>query len=207
MIKCFRVRKMKLLYATTNETKIYNMKRRLENLPIEIVTPSDLKLNIDVIENSDNASGNALKKAQAYYSLTHLPTIAADVSLYIDKVPDELQPGLYVRRVNGQVLSDEEMLFYYQKLIASVGGKTNGYYVKGLALITDRGAKTIEIKEDEFIFTSVAASKMHKGYPLDTISIDKKTNKYFVDITDDEAKNNSNNFDYECINFIKDNLL
>ena len=174
---------MKLLYATTNYTKIYNMRRRLEGLPIEIITPDELNLDIDVIENSESASGNAIKKAQAYYDLTHLPTIAADVSLYIEKVPDELQPGLYVRRVNGKVLTDDEMLEYYQNLIASVGGKTIGYYVKGLALITEKGIKTIEIKEDEFIFTSIASNKIHKGYPLDSISIDKKTNKYFVDIS------------------------
>lgn len=198
---------MKLLYATTNYSKIHNMKRRLEGLPIEIVTPKDLNIDIDVIENSNDTCGNALKKAQAYYDIAHIPTIAADVSLYIEKVPKNLQPGLYVRRVNGKVLTDEEMLNYYQNLIDTVGGKTIGYYVKGLALITDKGAKTIEIKEDDFIFTSIASHKIHKGYPLDSLSINKRTNKYFVDMTDEEAKLESNNFDKESIKFIKDNLL
>lgn len=197
---------MKLLYATTNYSKIYNMRRRLENLPIEIVTPEELGLDIEVVENSESVKGNATKKAEVYYNLTHIPTIAADVSLYIEKVPKELQPGLYVRRVNGKVLNDDEMIRYYQNLIASVGGKTIGYYVKGLAIITEKGLKTTEIKEDEFILTSIVSNKIHKGYPLDSLSIDKKTNKYFVDMTDEEFKRNNNNFDQECVKFIKDSF-
>ena len=197
---------MKLLYATTNYTKIYNMKRRLEGLPIEIVTPSELGINADVIENGESASVNAIKKAKAYYEIAKIPTIAVDDSLYIEGVDEDKQPGLFVRRVNGKVLSDDEMLHYYCNLIDEVGGKTIGYYVKGLALVTSDGVKTVEIKEDEFIFTSKPAEKIHKGYPLDSISIDKKTNKYFVDMDDDEATSD-NNFDKECVKFIKESLL
>ena len=41
---------MKLLYATKNSAKIYNMKTRLKDLPIELITPKDLNLNLNIIQ-------------------------------------------------------------------------------------------------------------------------------------------------------------
>ena len=84
---------MKLLYATGNNSKIYNMKRRLEGLPIEIVTPKELDIKVDVVEDGKTAVENALKKAQAYYKKTKIPTIAGDSGLYIENIP--LEKRLY----------------------------------------------------------------------------------------------------------------
>ena len=55
---------MKLLYATSNNSKVYNMRRRLENIPIEIITPKDLGIYINVIEDGKTAVENAIKKAR-----------------------------------------------------------------------------------------------------------------------------------------------
>ena len=37
-------------------------------------------------------------------------TISMDDGLYIENIPEELQPGLFVRRVNGKELNNEEMI-------------------------------------------------------------------------------------------------
>lgn len=129
--------KVRLLYATNNNSKVYNMRRRLENIPIEIITPKDLGIKVEVIEDGKTAIENAIKKAQAYYEQTKIPTIAGDSGLFIDNIPNDKQPGLFVRRVNGKVLTDNEMIEYYTQLIKSIGGKSTGYYVTGLALITE----------------------------------------------------------------------
>lgn len=198
---------MKLLYATNNYTKIYNMKRRLEGLPIEIVTPKELGIYVDVDENGETAVENAIKKAQAYHNIANMPTIAADVSLYIDNIAAERQPGLFVRRVEGKVLTDEEMLTHYINLVNDAGGKTTAYYIKGLALITEKGLSSIEIKENKFIMTNTPASGLHEGYPIDTISIDPGSNKYYVDMSDEEAKNIEKIFESESVKFIRNNLF
>lgn len=67
---------MKLLYATNNNSKVYNMRRRLENIPIEIITPKELGIKVNVIEDGKTDVENAIKKAQAYYKETKIPTIA-----------------------------------------------------------------------------------------------------------------------------------
>lgn len=198
---------MKLLYATNNNSKVYNMRRRLENIPIEIVTPKDLGISINVIEDGQTAVENAVKKAQAYYEKTKLPTIAGDSSLFIDGLSSDTQPGLFIRRVNGKVLSDDEMIEYYTSLIASMGGKCEGYYITGLALITDEGLFTIEIKEDKFILSSTTSKNNHRGNPLDVMTIDPISQKFYTDMTDDDFKNLGHIFDKECVAFLKKHLL
>ena len=134
---------MKLLYATKNNSKIYNMKRRLEGMPIELLTPNDINIRISVDENGKTPSQNALKKAKAYYEETKIATIAADSGLYISDLPKNKQPGLYVRRINGKELTDDEMIDYYSNLMKTIGG-ADAYYLTGLALVTEYGSFTID---------------------------------------------------------------
>ena len=198
---------MQLLYATSNNSKVYNMRRRLEGLPIEIVTPKELGIKIDVIEDGKTAVENATKKAQAYYEETKIPTIAGDSGLFIDGIPDDKQPGLFVRRVNGKSLSDDEMIEYYTKLIESIGGKSTGYYVTGLAVFTEHGLFTTEISEDKFILSSTISNNNHRGNPLDVMTIDPVSKKFYTDMTDEDFKSLGHVFDKECVKFLQENLL
>lgn len=198
---------MKLLYATGNNSKVYNMRRRLENIPIEIITPKELGIKIDVIEDGKTVVENSIKKAQAYYEETKIPTIAGDSALYIDGIPSNKQPGLFVRRVNGKLLSDDEMIEYYTELIKSIGGKSTAYYITGLALITEQGMFTTEISEDKVILSSTISNGNHHGNPLDVMTIDPVSQKFYTDMTDDDFKSLGYIFDKECIKFLENNLL
>ena len=198
---------MKLLYATNNISKVRNMRRSLAELPIETITPKELGIKIDVVEDGKTAIENAIKKAQAYYDKTKLPTIAGDSGLFIEGVPDDKQPGLFVRRVNGKTLTDDEMIEYYTKLIASIGGKSTGYYVTGLALITEQGLFTTEINEDKFILSSTISNNNHHGNPLDVMIIDPISQKFYTYMTDKDFKSLELIFDKECATFLEKNLL
>lgn len=41
---------------------IYNMKRCLKNLPIDIVTPKDINLKLEILVDGQSPKENALKK-------------------------------------------------------------------------------------------------------------------------------------------------
>ena len=198
---------MELLYATNNNSKIYNMRRRLQNTSIKIITPRELGIQIDVIEDGKTTVENAIKKAKAYYEQTKMPTIAGDSGLFIDGIPNNKQPGLFVRRVNGKELSDDEMIEYYTKLLDSIGGKSTGYYVTGLALITEQGIFTTEIEEDKFILSSTISNANHRGNPLDVMTIDPISLKFYTDMTDEDFKNLGLIFEKECIEFLENNFL
>ncbi len=106
----------KILFATKNESKVKRFKEGLLKNNIEIITINDIKEDIDINENGKNAIENALIKARAYANIYDFPVFAMDDNLYIEDIPEDKQPGMYVRRVNGKRLSDEQMIEYYSNL-------------------------------------------------------------------------------------------
>lgn len=92
----------KILFATGNEAKVKRFSEGLLENGIEIISLKDINLNIEVEENGENAIENALIKARKAYEETKMTTIGMDDNLYIENIPDELQPGMFVRRVKGK---------------------------------------------------------------------------------------------------------
>ena len=76
---------IKLFYATKNKFKIEQMEDRIKGLGINLITPYDIDINIEVKEIGKTVLDNALIKAKTYYNLVKLPVIAADSSLYVEK--------------------------------------------------------------------------------------------------------------------------
>lgn len=116
---------MKLLYGTGNPAKLDAMKSRLENLGIELIGLNDLlaeRITVPKVpEDGDTPLENARQKATAYYEIFKTPVFSCDSGLYFDNVPDEVQPGVHVRNINGKCLSDEEMMEYYAGLVRQYG--------------------------------------------------------------------------------------
>ena len=194
----------KLFYATKNKFKIQSMKNRLNGLDIEILTPYDLNIDIEINEDGNSVTENAVKKAKAYSNLVDMPIIAGDSALYIEKF--EKQPGLYVRRVNGKYLDDDELEKYYSTELEKVGGKSIAYYITGLAIINKDKLITTEIKENNFLMTSKICKGKRNNDALGRLEIDIKSNKYFCEITNNDKKNTDSSYDKKCVEFIKNNI-
>lgn len=178
----------KVLFATGNESKVKRFKDGLLRNGIEIITIKDIDEDIEASEDGKDAIENALIKARAYAKVLDIPVFAMDDSLYIDNIPDDKQPGLYVRRVNGKRLSDEEMLTYYSNLAHEYGvdGKLTCRWVYGIAVINNGVESTYTWSKDDFYIVDKPSDKIDPGYPLNTISINKKLNKYFTDMTKED---------------------
>ncbi len=176
----------KILFATENESKAKRFKSGLLEKNIEIITINDIDKKIDVEENGNNA----IIKARAYANICDIPVLAMDDNLYIDNIPDDKQPGMFVRRVNGKRLSDEEMIKYYSNLASTYGvdGKLTCRWVYGIAVICNGVEKTYTWSKEDFYIVDKPSDKINPGYPLNTISINKNLNKYFTDITEDDKK-------------------
>ena len=178
----------KVLFATGNDSKAKRFKDGLLRNGIEIITIKDIDEDIEVLEDGKDAIENALIKARAYAKVLDMPVFAMDDSLYIDNIPDDKQPGLYVRRVNGKRLSDEEMLTYYSNLAHEYGkdGKLTCRWVYGIAVINNGVEFTYTWSKNDFYIVDKPSDKIDPGYPLNTISINKKLNKYFTDMTKED---------------------
>ena len=201
------MREITLFYATGNKSKLHNMEYRLRGYPIRVICPEDLGIHVDVEEDGKTAVENALKKAEAYYKVTKLPTVAGDSGVSIEGIRDEEQPGLYVRRVNGKVLTDEEMIEYYAGLAKHAEGDCYLHYFTGIALITEKGTKTMKLSDAPLKLTSYPNSdRSHRGNPLDVVTL-TEDGRYFNSLTDEERTARDAAGEREFTEFIVKNLL
>ena len=90
------IMKPKLLIATNNQGKVREIRAILQDLDIELVTPADLGLELDVEEDGQTYAENANKKALAFSSASGLTALADDSGLEVDAL--EGAPGLHSAR-------------------------------------------------------------------------------------------------------------
>lgn len=187
---------MKLLYGTGNLAKLSAMRNRLEQLDIELIGLNDLRVegkNVpEVKEDGNTPLENARLKAMAYYEAFQIPVFSCDSGLYFDNVPNEVQPGVHVRNVNGKCLSDDEMIDYYSGLVKAYGNLV-ARYRNAICFVMDNThiyeAMEPSMESEKFILTDKPHSTVRKeGFPLDSISLDIKTNKYYYDLTEDKLE-------------------
>ena len=114
-----------VLFATGNASKVARFSGKLQEKGIKVKSLKDINNNINIEENGETAIENAIIKAKAYYEVTNFTTMAIDDTLYIEDIPEDKQPGVYVRRVNGKRLNDEEMLQHYTGLVKEYGKEAN----------------------------------------------------------------------------------
>ena len=87
---------MKLLLATNNKDKIIELQDLLNNTGLQLLTPADIHLELDVIEDGLTYAENATKKALAFAQASNLISLADDSGLEVDALNGE--PSLYSAR-------------------------------------------------------------------------------------------------------------
>ena len=197
-----------IIFATSNESKAKRFSKGLKELGIDVLSLKDIDVKLDVEEDGNTAIENALIKARECYRLTKKPCMGMDDTLYMEGVPEDRQPGLFVRRVNGKSLTDEEALEYYTNLVKEYGvdGKINCKWIYGLAVINEKGEEaTYTWSKDNFYMVSSRSDKINPGYPLNSISKYKRLDKYFTDVTDDDIKILNDNED-DVVDFIASHI-
>lgn len=98
---------MKLLIATNNNGKLIEFQELLTDLPCELVTPAQIGLDLDVVEDGLTYAENATKKARAFAQASGLISLADDSGLEVDALGGA--PGLYSARygsTDGNKLTD-----------------------------------------------------------------------------------------------------
>ena len=67
-----------------------------------------------------------------------------------------------------------------------IDGKLTCIWVYGMAVINNEKVSTYTWSKEDFYMVDKPSNKINPGYPLNTISINKKLNKYFTDITEED---------------------
>ena len=86
----------KLLIATNNKGKVKELQELLRELNVQLVTPAEINLDLDVEEDGATYIENAAKKAIAFAQASGLISLADDSGLEVDALGGA--PGLYSAR-------------------------------------------------------------------------------------------------------------
>ena len=95
----------KLLIATNNQGKVKEIQALLKDTGIELVTPADIKLNLEVEEDGITYAENASKKAIAFADASGLVSLADDSGLEVDALNGA--PGIYSARYSPKPGADD----------------------------------------------------------------------------------------------------
>lgn len=88
--------KKQLLLASTNPGKINEMRAILQSLPLELLTPADIQLSLEVAETGDTYRENATLKAQAFAQASGMISLADDSGLEVAALNGA--PGIHSAR-------------------------------------------------------------------------------------------------------------
>ena len=110
---------MKFVLATHNPGKIREMSNILSGLGIQVVSPAELGITVDVEETGTTFAENAMLKAKAICAASALPAIADDSGLCVDALNGG--PGVYSARYGGEGLDDRGR---YMLLLETMRGQT-----------------------------------------------------------------------------------
>lgn len=197
-----------ILFATGNVSKGKRFEEGLLKYNINTLTLRDLNIKLNIEENGKTAIENARIKAKELYRITNKPSMGMDDTLYLEGVPEEKQPGLFVRRVNGKELNDEEMIEHYLKLVKEYGvnGVLNAKWVYGMVVINEKGEEFEYTWEKANIYmVDRVSEKLNNGYPLNSITKLKVIDKYLTDVTEEDKEKIKINED-DVVEFIVNSL-
>lgn len=123
----------RIIFATTNEGKMKEIRLILKDLNYEVVSLKEAGLNPEIIEDGNTFEENAMIKAKKVMELTGEMALADDSGLEIDYLNKE--PGIYSARFLGESTSYEIKNQYFLDQLKDVSEeKRTARFVCAIAL-------------------------------------------------------------------------
>ena len=148
---------MKFVLATHNPGKLKEMADILSGLGVEVVSPADVGISVDVEETGTTFAENAMLKAKAICAASGLPAIADDSGLCVDALNGG--PGVYSARYGGDLDSDEARC---RLLLQNMRGATdrNAHFHCAICCLFPNGDK---LTAEGDCFGTIAFAPMGEG--------------------------------------------
>lgn len=147
--------KRKIIFATSNEGKMKEIRAILSDLDMDILSMKEAGIDIDIVEDGSTFEENAIIKAKAIMELTGEIALADDSGLEVDYMNKE--PGIYSARFLGEDTSYRiKNNYIIEKLKDAVGNERSARFVCAIAcaypdgeIVTTRGTMEGVIGEKE----------------------------------------------------------
>jgi len=153
----------RLLLATNNQGKVREYQSLLRGISIELVTPAQQRIDLEVEETGCTFEENARLKAAAFAKAGRLLTLADDSGLEVDALNGE--PGIRSSRYAGEGASDADRInFLLDKLKDIPAEKRTAHFVCIIAIAAPDGKIEICSGRCEGIIISEPRGEWGFGY-------------------------------------------
>ena len=161
---------MKLLVGTGNPGKVREFRELLDGLPVELVTPADIGLDIEVEETGDTLEENALIKARAYADAGGITALADDSGLFVDALGGA--PGVHSARYGApKAKSDEDRVQLLLGALADVPEGQRDAAFRCVIAIADPGESDVRMARGELRGILGLAPRGTNGFGYDPIFV------------------------------------
>jgi len=170
----------KLLIATSNPGKLAEIRKYLADVPVTLVSLSDVGISQQVEETGRTFEENAILKAKYYCHLSGLPTIGDDGGFEIDALGGE--PGVKSHRwIHGdREDSDEELIAYTFIQMKDIPSEKRGAQLRAvLAFVTPNGVVKTAQAATRGIIPMAPSTERTQGFPYRSILFLPDINKFY----------------------------
>lgn len=128
----------KIIFATTNQNKVREVKMMMEGFDVELYTMKDAGIDVDIVEDGTTFEENAIIKAKTIMEMTGEIALADDSGLEVDYLDGA--PGIYSARFLGEDTSyDIKNNYIIDKLKDAKGKDRSARFVCAMAAAFPNG--------------------------------------------------------------------
>lgn len=198
---------MKILIATHNKQKLFRYKRLLSQISdLELLSLDDADITEKAEENFSNNIENAKHKAKFYGDISGLITLGIDEAVLTNFLPDNEQPGVYVRRFSGdkKELNDDEIVATWKKIFKKYPQEDKKFvfdYAVAFYNPQDGSMESMTVEQVSYVASKISEIKS-EGYPLSRILTSEKGGRPYIELRkENNWKNDDMNFSKFMENF------
>lgn len=196
----------KLLIATTNKGKLGEFKSFLSDLPLELVSLTDIGIDADYAEEGSTYAENSEGKARFYSELSGLPALSDDGGIEIDALNGA--PGIHTKRWFGDDLSDEEMIREIKKVANRLPDNNRGAHFRTvITVVFPDGSFIQETGQVDGVIAREPLVKINKGYPYRSFFFLPEIGKYYHEADLSPVEEKLYNHRYKAVQKLKPQLL
>lgn len=160
-----------LLYATNNPGKVVEISRLLNFNGIEVVSPKDLGINLDIPETGNSLEENAMLKAKGFLKVAgDRYVLSDDTGLEIDALGGE--PNIHVRRWKDGItrMTDQEIIDYCLERMKDIPKEKRGAQFRTVLVLAHPNGK-LETFDGTLrgIILEKPSEKRVEGFPFESL--------------------------------------
>jgi len=172
---------MKLIIASNNKHKIFEIKKMLGGKFAEILSLAEAKIDHETVEDGETFIENAFKKAREIAEISGCAALADDSGICVDALGGA--PGVYSARFSGVHGNDEDN---NKLLLEKLRGRADrgAHYTCAMALVFPDGR---EISAEGYMYGDITeAPRGNAGFGYDPLFVPTGETRTVAEMTNDE---------------------